>query len=81
MPYLVLALGILLVQPVVSWYRDYTSDHSIRIEYLPEGASTPVVYQVAAEDVVRMGECITFPPKEDKREEKVTLCSRYQELP
>ncbi|WKN46467.1 hypothetical protein [Tunicatimonas pelagia] len=79
-PYLVLALGMLIVQPIISWYRDFTAVEMVRIEYLPEGASSPVVYRVEATSVQQVGECITFPTTRDEYDEYITLCERFQRV-
>ena len=78
LPYLLLALLVLAVQPLLSWYHRLTEEEVITIEYLPEGASQPITYQVKAESIQRVGDCITFLPEGDN--EAMTLCERYREL-
>ncbi|MEQ9440348.1 MAG: hypothetical protein RIG62_14940 [Cyclobacteriaceae bacterium] len=53
----------------------------VRIEYLPQGANSPVVYRVEATTVQQMGECITFPTTGNNNEEEyLTLCDRYHQI-
>ena len=80
LPYLLLALAIVVVQPLLSWYRDLTKVDTLLIEYLPEGATAPVVYQVEEKTVERLGDCITFLPIGNQDNEYLTLCDRYQEV-
>ena len=80
LPYLLLALAIVIVQPLLSWYGDFSKVDTLLIEYLPEGATSPVVYQVEEKTVQRSSECITFLPIGNQENEYLTLCDRYQEV-
>ena len=80
LPYLLLGLLVMAAQPLLSWYNRYTAEEIVTIEYLPEGASQPVVYRVAAENVQRSGGCITFPSGKNQDSETLTLCERYREV-
>lgn len=79
-PYLLLALVVLALQPLLSWYNSYATEKTVTIEYLPEGATSSVIYQVDADGIQRHGECITFIPQNEEEEGSLTLCDRYQEI-